>query len=154
MTAQANGAQHGIDMDAVHTAAASPDPRVRNVAQRRLEIAKEIEPLDNFLSFYATEAATVAVKQKAVVPARPANASTPSKTALMVDAAIAVVRTHGKPMPLSVLYAELSKAAPDLVSPNVNSMRAALRDHRARIANVDGSGYWIVGTEVPVRADA
>lgn len=149
-----------IDMKAIELAAQSPDARVRSLAQRRLEIEKEIEPLDGFLSFYCAESVALPVSAKLAVgiarkPSQVANgAAQPKsvakgKTERMIDAANVLIVAHGRPMQLAELYEAIRREHADLSLASPDSMRARLAEHRGRIARIDGRGYWPAGVEVP-----
>jgi len=148
-----------IDMKAVELAAQSPDPRVRGVALHRLEIEKEIGPLDSFLSFYCAEAAIVPVAVLAAarkpVPARvngkpiKGMAAPKGKTVRMVEAAKEVIVASGRPMRLSALFEAMRRDYPDLCLSSADSMRARLAEHKDLLVNVDSRGYWPKDTEVP-----
>lgn len=144
-----------IDMKAVDLAAQSPDPRVRSVALRRLEIEKEIAPLDGFLSFYCAEVANVAVPvaKKPIPPNANGHAKEPAqprgKTERMIEVAKDVIVTYGQPMPLSMLFDTMQRDHPNLCLASPDSMRARLAEHKDKLVRVDSRGYWPVGTEVP-----
>lgn len=148
-----------IDMKAVELAAQSPDPRVRSVAQRRLEIEKEIVPLDGFLSFYSAEAANIVVPvtKKANPVSVPSHANghateavqPKGKTERMIEVAKGVIVTYGQPMPLPMLFETMQRDHPALCLASPDSMRARLAEHRDKLVRVDSRGYWPVGTEVP-----
>jgi hypothetical protein len=146
-----------IDMKAVESIASSPDPRVRNVAQRRLEIEKEIEPLDAFLSYYINEAAPTASVISAMTNPRPRarqlgvakSSSEKGKTLRMVGAAIQIVVDSKQPMTIDALYANMKISHDNLCPSNVASLRARLTEHKDKIARVDGRGYWPTDVAVP-----
>ena len=148
-----------IDSKAVEMAAASPDPRVRSVAMRRMEIDKERASLDNFLSFYMSEASsvsspvreaqggkkTVARKAKEKASGRKVR----DKTLRMLDAAKNIIVASGQPMQLGVLHDQMVAQCPDLALANATSLRVRLSGHRDKIAKVDDIGYWPMDHPMP-----
>jgi hypothetical protein len=154
-----------IDMKAVEMAAQSPDPRVRGVALRRLEIEREIGPLDGFLSFYCTEAAMV-VPVVAVVadlkkssPVRPVNGAAKDapkdvpkgKTERNIDTMKQVIAAHGQPMSLQALFDTMQRDHPAQCWASPESMRARLAEHKDKLIRCNG-GYWPADMEVPTDA--
>ena len=134
-----------LDMKTVLEAAAnSPDPTVRGIAIRRMEIDKEREQLDAFFGFYG--------EAKAMVPAGAAVVAKPKNGTPVVGAnkLIAAVREtllkHGKPMPLAALFEALGRDSPDRCPPKQDSLRVRLSENRTLIGRTD-EGYW--PTDVP-----
>lgn len=151
-----------IDMRAVELAARSPDSRVRGVAMRRLEIEREIAPLDGFLSFYCAEAEHVGPEVKQSASAKkpaPAQANgvdkaeSKGKTVRMIEVARDAIVAYGKPMPLPMLFETMRRDHPAVCLASQDSMRARLAEHKDKLVRVDGRGYWPAGVEAP-SADA
>jgi hypothetical protein len=146
-----------VDMRAVEMAAQSPDPRVRNVAQRRLEIEREIAPLDGFLSFYCDEAVVIASVAaaaavpvtKKVVSSQPLNGTAPKgKTERMIDVAKGAIVEYGQPMSLQMLFETMQRDHPALCLASPESMRARLAEHKDKLIRHNG-GYWPADMEAP-----
>lgn len=141
-----------MDSKAVELAAASPDPRVRGVAMRRMEIDKERASLDNFLSFYMSESAatspvplpasTGARQMTRKAKAKAQGKSVRAKTLRMLDAAKTIIVSSGKPMQLGALHDLMVARYPDLALANPTSLRVRLSGHRDKIVKVDDAGYW------------
>jgi hypothetical protein len=158
-----------VDMKAVEMAAQSPDPRVRGVAQRRLEIEREIAPLDGFLSFYCGEAVAIApiVPIAAAVVAVPVtkkpnpvhvngaskDAAPKGKTERMIEVAKGIIVASGQPMTLQVLFDRMQRDHPALCLASPDSMRARIAEHKDKLARFDSRGYWPIGMEPPPDAD-
>lgn len=144
-----------VDLKAVEMAAASPDPRVRGVAMRRMEIEKERVSLDNFLSFYMSESATAApvpavrsaggngVKMSTrKAQAKRNGRNVRAKTMRMLDAARDIIVGSGQPMQLGVLHDQMVTKCPDLALANTTSLRVRLSGHRDKLVKIEGAGYW------------
>jgi hypothetical protein len=157
-----------LNMKAVEMAAASPDERVRGVAQRRLEIERELSNLDGFLSFYIDEAATVPVPPPPPPPRSPQsqperprarhpagkkgngtrvmgpNENTARLLAVVAELAIA----NGRPIMLEALHEAISQRD-DINRIKIGSLLERLLHYKHVIRRVSDKGFWPVGVDLP-----
>ncbi len=129
-----------VDMKTVLEAAAnSPDPTVRGIAIRRMEIEQECARLDAFFGFYA--------EARTAIPPASAHASPSKSGGKMIAAVREVLLRNGRPMPLAALFETMRRDFPDSGPPKQESFRVRLSEHRDKIARTD-AGYW--PADVPV----
>lgn len=143
-----------INMKAVEMAASSNDPRVRNIALRRLKINNEIVQLDAFLAFYESEnveaeSSGAEKKTKVNLKSDSSGKSGTTKTALMIDVICDTISANKNPMPLGTIYSYLKTHHPDLCPATPTAMRVRLSEHRDRVSRIDARGYWLTNKEVP-----
>ena len=143
-------------------AAASPDPKVRQMAIRRKELEVDIQRLDNFFSLYAGEepangngepvAAAPAAK-----PGRKPRSARPDKDvpkqsvkrgkhgAFLENIKEALLK-YG-PLDKESLFARYKEFAPEDTTRTVESMRVSLVRYPSDITRVSKSDkrYWVVG---------
>ena len=149
----------------VEIAAASPDPRVRGLALRRMELARDLEPIDAFLGFYADNTAQPAAPDPIAkakqgtngrqVPAVRQDKTKPlGKMARMVAAICVMIMEKGSPMTLPDIWDGLGSRHSTLRPSSMDSLRARLSEHRDTIRRVDERGYWPTAVEAPVAHDS
>ncbi len=134
-----------VDMKTVLEAAAnSPDPTVRGIAIRRMEIEQECARLDAFFGFYAEARTAVPPAPARAVPAKAGGDKGGGK---LIVAVREVLLRYGRPMPLATLFEAVRRDFPDSGPPKQESFRVRLSEHRDKIARTD-AGYW--PADVPV----
>jgi hypothetical protein len=148
------------DMSRVRTplelAAASPDPKVRRMAIRRLEMEPELRRLDAFFALYAEEPepATASTTQ-AAQPAKPsrtaaANAARLAKPDPLHDAVRAILLERG-PLSRDELYDRYMERIPEDTNRTPETLRIALARRKDKIGRVSATDvrYWPVGSQLP-----
>lgn len=142
------------DMTRVRTpleiAAASPDPKVRRMALRRMEMEPEMKRLDAFFALYADEPEPAAAPAKPQRNASIANAAKADKPDPLHDTVRAILLEHG-PLDGRGLYERYMQRVPDDTAQTQEKLRMALVRRKERIGRVSASDsrYWPVGVPLP-----
>ena len=141
----------------LESAARSPDPMVRNMAIKRMELAQQMDQMDTFFAIYGeaqgapkpgpAKAAPAAVAKPAAKPARNRAVSTETLDRF-VAAARATLLAHGQPMKLPDLFTAMQVQTPDLCPPKPTTFRQRLYASRDRIGLI-GHLYWPADEAVP-----
>lgn len=118
-------------------AAASPDPVVRAMAQRYMEMKRELAVLDPLFALYARESAAIEARPHAAakgngkvavampLPPLPSDAA----KAAAFDAAVRAALAERGPLPLDELHAEFERRNPG-DGRNRDALRVALQSRR------------------------
>lgn len=150
-----------IDADAaLKIAAASPDPKVRKLANNLLAMENKIKAAREFLTYYANaelelvddEAVTAepkvrrAVNRKARIGALPAV----SKSTVLANTIRAVLVNNGKPMKVDEIFKALTEHHPAMAPTHESSLRARLTKFKDVVHRVDHRGWWPTDMDVPI----
>ena len=145
------------DPNMIKIASASPDPKVRAIALRRMKIADEINIIDDFLAMYGAEAIVTAKAaktgaedvnaEKRKTPGRkPGSGNGGAKTVALMTAISEIIVARGAPMSLADLHTSLLSKRPDICPSTPDSLRSRLNVNRNTIFK-NKKGYWPANVE-------
>lgn len=135
----------------VTTAAQSPDPALRALAARRLELAAEIARLDTFFSTMHTLTAGEAMSTLATIEARIDAGTLPKPQ--FVAAVRAILVACGQPLQPAALFVRFQQAYPAFATGGPDALRKRMHGMKEHFVTLRHSGYWPADLPVPQAAE-
>ena len=138
---------------AVVTAAAqSPDPALRALAARRLELAAEVAKLDTFFDAMHTLTAGEAMHTLAEIEAR-LDAGTMPKPQF-VAAVRDILVACGQPLQPAALFVRFAALYPAFATGGSDALRKRMHGMKEHFVTLKSAGYWPADLPLPAQMDS
>jgi hypothetical protein len=136
----------------VTAAAQSPDPGVRNLAARRMEIVAEMQKIDHTLESVHTMKSSTATAMLSDIEKGIGAGSMPKDYFVSVVRDILVAVGH--PLQPAALFQRFHALYPGFAAGGADMMRKRLHGMKDQFRRIDGEGFWPHDLPVPTLVQA